>query len=93
MSERKRPAPEHEAGTRAARSDRPAEGGPRKGDRVSWRSHGGSAHGTVEREITERTKAAKRTVAASRDDPQYLVRTDEGREAVHRPEALHPDER
>jgi hypothetical protein len=59
-----------------------------KGDRVSWRSHGGTAHGTVQEEITERTKAAKRVVAASKDEPQYLVRTDEGREAIHKPEAL-----
>ncbi|GIG89888.1 hypothetical protein Pen02_48240 [Plantactinospora endophytica] len=60
----------------------------RKGDRVSWRSHGSSAHGTVQEEITERTYAGKRTVAASKEDPQYRVRTDEGRDAVHKPEAL-----
>ena len=62
-----------------------------KGDRVSWRSHGSSAHGTVEEELTERTKAAKRTVAASKEEPQYRVRTDEGRDAVHKPEALFDD--
>jgi hypothetical protein len=60
----------------------------RRGDRVSWRSHGGTAHGTVQEEITERTEAAGRTVVASRDEPQYRVRTDAGRDAVHRPEAL-----
>jgi N-methylhydantoinase B/oxoprolinase/acetone carboxylase alpha subunit len=59
-----------------------------KGDRVSWRSHGGTAYGTVQEEITERTTAARRTVAASKDQPQYRVRTDEGGEAVHKPEAL-----
>lgn len=63
-----------------------------KGDRVSWRSHGSRAHGTVQEEITERTYAAKRTVAADKENPQYRVRTDEGREAVHKPEALD-DER
>ncbi|WP_422774168.1 DUF2945 domain-containing protein [Plantactinospora sp. WMMC1484] len=55
---------------------------------MSWRSHGSRAHGTVQEEITERTHAAKRTVAASKEDPQYRVRTDEGRDAVHKPEAL-----
>lgn len=64
---------------------------PRKGDRVSWRSHGGTAHGTVQEEITTRTEAAGRTVAASKDQPQYRVRTDEGKDAVHRPEALRPE--
>ncbi|MBE1492204.1 hypervirulence associated TUDOR domain-containing protein [Plantactinospora soyae] len=62
-----------------------------EGDRVSWRSHGSTARGTVQEEITERTYAGKRTVAASKEDPQYRVRTDEGRDAVHKPEALRDD--
>ncbi|WP_344172529.1 DUF2945 domain-containing protein [Kribbella lupini] len=61
----------------------------RKGDKVEWDSHGGTAHGTVEKKITERTHAGKRTVDASPDDPQYLVRSDKsGRTAVHKPSAL-----
>lgn len=59
-----------------------------KGDRVSWRSSGGTAYGTVQEEITERTTAARRTVDASEDDPRYRVRTDSGAETVHKPEAL-----
>lgn len=59
-----------------------------KGDQVTWRSHGGTAHGTVQEEITRRTHAANRVVAASESAPQYRVRTDEGREAVHKPTAL-----
>jgi hypothetical protein len=60
-----------------------------KGDRVEWNSHGGTAVGKVERKITEDTEAAKRTVRASPDDPQYLVRSDKsGGEAVHKPSAL-----
>ncbi|MEN3614542.1 hypervirulence associated TUDOR domain-containing protein [Plantactinospora sp. ZYX-F-223] len=55
---------------------------------MSWRSHGSRAYGTVQEEITERTYAGKRTVAASEENPQYRVRTDEGRDAVHKPEAL-----
>ncbi|MEV4628494.1 DUF2945 domain-containing protein [Micromonospora sp. NPDC049523] len=59
-----------------------------KGDRVSWRSHGGTAYGTVQEEITKRTTAARRTVDASKEDPQYRVRSDSGGEAVHKPGAL-----
>jgi len=60
-----------------------------KGDHVTWSSHGGQAEGVVEDEITSDTKAAGRTVRASEDDPQYLVRSGKsGGEAVHRPGAL-----
>jgi hypothetical protein len=59
-----------------------------QGDRVSWSSHGSTAVGTVLRKITADTEAAGRTVRASPDDPQYLVRSDHGGEAVHRPDAL-----
>ena len=66
-----------------------ANSGFSKGDDVEWKSHGGTAEGKVEKKITSDTKAAKRTVRASEDDPQYLVRSDKsGGEAVHHPEAL-----
>ena len=61
-----------------------------KGDHVTWNSHGAQAAGTVEEEITEDTEAAGRTVRASEEDPQYLVKSDKsGKEAVHKPSALH----
>jgi hypothetical protein len=51
---------------------------------------GGSAEGEVVRKITENTELAGRQVRASKDDPQYLVRSDEsGGEAVHKPSALN----
>jgi hypothetical protein len=63
-----------------------------KGDKVNWRSHGEVVHGTVEKKITERTSEAGRTVDASADEPQYKVRSAKtGREAVHKPGALHRD--
>jgi len=65
----------------------------RRHDRVVWNSHGSQAHGTVQREISGRTRAAGRVVAASPEHPQYLVRTYAGAEAVHRPEALHDERR
>lgn len=61
----------------------------RKGDKVSWRSHGGTAEGEVIEEITEDTEAAGRTVRASKDEPQYRVRSEKsGSDAVHKPGAL-----
>ncbi|MFF6996822.1 DUF2945 domain-containing protein [Streptomyces sp. NPDC008313] len=61
----------------------------RKGDDVTWKSHGQTVRGTVKKKITERSEAAGRTVAASPDEPQYEVESDaSGRHAVHRTEAL-----
>jgi hypothetical protein len=61
----------------------------RKGDKVSWKSHGGEATGEVEKKITQDTEAAGRKVSAGPDDPQYLVKSDKsGGEAVHKPDAL-----
>ncbi|HEX2315298.1 MAG TPA: DUF2945 domain-containing protein [Thermomonospora sp.] len=59
---------------------------------MSWRSHGSKAEGTVRKKITSDTEAAGRKVRASKDDPQYLVRSDKsGGEAVHRPSALEEE--
>jgi hypothetical protein len=61
----------------------------RKGDEATWQSHGGTAEGKVEKKITSDTETAGRTVKASRDEPQYLVKSDKsGGEAVHKPSAL-----
>lgn len=60
-----------------------------KGDRVEWKSHGGTALGKVKRKITADTEAGGRTVRASEDEPQYLVESEKsGGEAVHKPGAL-----
>jgi hypothetical protein len=62
-----------------------------KGDKVEWNSHGSTAEGEVEEKITSDTEAAGRTVRASKDDPQYKVRSDKsGGDAVHKPDALRP---
>lgn len=61
----------------------------RKGDKVTWQSHGSTAEGKVEEKITSETEAAGRRVKASKDEPQYRVRSDKsGNDAVHKPEAL-----
>ncbi|MEU8382451.1 DUF2945 domain-containing protein [Streptosporangium sp. NPDC048865] len=64
------------------------------GDEVTWESHGSSTSGKVEKKITKRTEEAGRTVDASADDPQYLVRSDKsGKTAVHKPSALRKKDR
>ena len=61
-----------------------------KGDHVTWKSHGGEAEGEVVKKITSDTKEAGRQVRASKDDPQYLVKSEKsGGEAVHKPSALN----
>jgi hypothetical protein len=62
----------------------------KKGDKVVWSSHGqDDTPGVVVRKITEDTEAGGRTVKASEDEPQYLVRSEKGGgEAVHKPSAL-----
>ena len=59
-----------------------------KGDKVSWKSHGGTAHGKVVRKATSPTKIKGHKVAASKDNPEYIVETDEGKRAAHKPGAL-----
>jgi hypothetical protein len=60
----------------------------KSGDKVSWKSHGGTAEGKVVRKLTGPTKIKGHNVAASKDNPEYLVKTDEGKEAAHKAEAL-----
>lgn len=64
---------------------------PKKGDKVKWKSHGGEAHGVVEKKQTSRTTIKGHTVAASPDNPQFIVKTAEGKRAAHKAEALSKD--
>jgi Hypervirulence associated proteins TUDOR domain len=63
------------------------------GDRVAWNSHGsrrgaGRAVGTIIRKLTKRTRIKGHAARATPEQPQYLVRSDNGGVAAHRPEAL-----
>lgn len=58
------------------------------GDRVSWKSHGGTARGRVLKKLTSRMKIKGHSVAASKDNPEFLVETDEGKRAAHKAESL-----
>jgi uncharacterized protein YijF (DUF1287 family) len=58
------------------------------GDKVKWKSHGGEAHGKVVKKQTSETKIKSHVVKASRDNPQFIVETGEGKRAAHKPAAL-----
>jgi uncharacterized protein YijF (DUF1287 family) len=58
------------------------------GDEVTWKSHGGTAHGKVEKKQTSDTQIKSHTVRASKDDPQFIVKSDNGGKAAHKPSAL-----
>ncbi|HEX7784080.1 MAG TPA: DUF2945 domain-containing protein [Sphingobium sp.] len=59
-----------------------------KGQKVSWNSHGGTAHGTVVSRLTSPRTIKGHKVAASPDNPEYLVETEDGKRAAHKPAAL-----
>ncbi|QPQ54212.1 DUF2945 domain-containing protein [Allosphingosinicella flava] len=58
------------------------------GDKVSWKSHGGTAHGKVVKKQTSPGQIKGHKVAASKDNPQYIVETDDGKRAAHKAKAL-----
>jgi hypothetical protein len=58
------------------------------GDRVRWNSHGGTAEGKVVKKLTSPMTIKGHKVAASQDNPEFLVETDEGKRAAHKPQAL-----
>lgn len=61
----------------------------KKGDKVAWDTPQGETHGTVEKKLTSETHIKGHKVAASPDNPEYLVQSDKsGKEAAHRPDAL-----
>ena len=61
----------------------------RQGDKVEWNTPQGKTRGTVKKMLTERTEVGGQTVAASEEDPRYLVQSEKsGKEAAHKPDAL-----
>jgi hypothetical protein len=61
----------------------------KKGDHVKWHYSQGDVEGTVERELTEPTDIKGHHVAASKENPEYLVKSDKsGKEAAHKPDSL-----
>ncbi len=68
--------------------------GLKKGDHVEWNSHGGKksskgkAEGTVEKKLTAETEIKGHVAKATPEDPQYLVKSENGGKAAHKPSAL-----
>jgi len=61
----------------------------KRGDRVEWNFRGRTVVGRVRKRLTSRTEVGGQVVAASKDDPRYLVRSDKsGGETARRPDAL-----
>lgn len=61
----------------------------KKGDQVEWESAQGKVSGTVKKKLTSPTKIKTHKVAASKDNPEYLVESNKtGAEAAHKPESL-----
>ena len=61
----------------------------KRGDRVEWSFRGRAVVGKVRHKLARRTEIAGRPVAASRDDPRYVVRSEKsGKETVRRAASL-----
>ncbi|ESQ80610.1 DUF2945 domain-containing protein [Asticcacaulis sp. YBE204] len=59
------------------------------GDKVAWDTSQGETHGMVKKKLTAPTDIKSHHVAASKDDPQYLVESAKtGAKAAHKPDAL-----
>ena len=61
----------------------------RKGEKVEWDSSGGHSVGKIVKKVTSTTHIKGHKVAASKDNPEYIVEGDKsGGRAAHKPEAL-----
>jgi Hypervirulence associated proteins TUDOR domain len=61
----------------------------KRGDRVEWNFRGRPVVGKVRRKLTKRTEVGGRPVAASKDDPRYVVRSEKsGKETTRRAQTL-----
>lgn len=65
------------------------DNGLKAGDKVAWNSSGGTATGKVVKKLTRPTKIKGHKVAASRENPEFLVESEKsGGRAAHKPSAL-----
>ena len=63
----------------------------KRGDRVEWNFRGRTVRGKVRRRVTKRTEVGGRVVAATPDDPRYVVRSEKsGAETTRRAAGLRP---
>ncbi|MBE8989125.1 DUF2945 domain-containing protein [Nostoc sp. LEGE 12450] len=61
----------------------------KKGDRVEWNTSQGKTTGKVVKKLTSPTDIKEHHIAASEDNPEYLVESDKtGKQAAHKPDVL-----
>lgn len=59
------------------------------GDHVEWNSEAGSVRGTIRKKVTSAIKFKTYTVRASKEEPQYLIKSDTTEHlAMHKGSAL-----
>lgn len=58
------------------------------GDKVEWQTSQGKTTGTIKKKLTAPMKIKGHEVAASKEHPEYLVETESGALAAHKPESL-----
>ena len=59
------------------------------GDHVEWNSEAGRVRGTIQKRVTSAIKFKTYTVHASKDEPQYLIKSDKTEHlAMHKGTAL-----
>ena len=59
------------------------------GDHVRWNTSQGETRGKVVKKVTSTTHIKGHKVAASKDNPEYIVKSDKsGQEAAHKPGSL-----
>lgn len=62
----------------------------KKGDTVEWETSQGKTSGTIKKKLTEAVDIKGHYVAASEENPEFLVESDKtGRQAAHKPESLN----
>ena len=61
----------------------------KKGDQVEWETSQGKTKGTVKKKLTAPTDIKGHHVAASENNPEYLVESEKsGKQAAHKPPTL-----
>ena len=61
----------------------------KSGDKVEWETSQGKTSGTVKKKLTAPMKIKGHRVAASDDNPEYLIESEKsGAQSAHKPETL-----
>jgi hypothetical protein len=61
----------------------------KQGDKVEWETSQGKTTGTIKKKLTSPMKIKGHEVAASKDNPEYLIKSEKsGAESAHKPGTL-----